>query len=150
MAQKCCKSTYTAQLKYHTHTPGYCHVWKSCCSHCEWATGTSSCCDFLPTVVSFLWKPQRLRSQQSREQHHSDLWRPHHYSPRCGERLKKKKKLCHNSTKVALILKEKNCSVQDCEREESLCVQLPEQSNRGYEITKVALFWGSWMQITQT
>lgn len=45
------------------------------------------CC--LATVLWFLWKLQRRVSQQSREEHHSELWRPRHNSPHCGEGFKR-------------------------------------------------------------
>lgn len=44
---------------------------------------------FLATVLSFLWKLQRRVSQQSHEEHHSELWRPRHNSPHCGEGFKR-------------------------------------------------------------
>lgn len=74
-----------------THIPGCCHVWRSRCYHCEWATVTSSFCDvtaFLPNVVSFLWKPWQQRSQGGCQEHHSDLWRPLHNSQRWEEKVK--------------------------------------------------------------
>lgn len=39
---------------------------------------------FLATVLSFPWRLQRRVSQQSHEEHHSELWRPRHNSPHCG------------------------------------------------------------------
>lgn len=96
---------------------------------------------FLPTVVPFLWKPQR--SQRSHQEHHSDLWRPRHNSQRCRERLKE----TDVRAPQKVTLSGKNSVVtrdhRDINREESLthcaCEQPIYKDMKSPE-SKVALF----------